>query len=630
MASPVVRAYLNQLATGDAATDWLTWVLQHPLLSTGPLADRGAGVGWRVLVLGCGGGWLERAIAVRPEIASIDACDVAEQAVAEARAEATRGGLAPKLSYHVVDLNHEPPPGGPYDLVIAHSVLHHVENLEYAYAELAQVLAPEGALVVNEYVGPRRFQFGDDQMAVINGFLARLPERYRHSVMMPGAVFPHKVVPTVEEMIATDPSESVRSDELLAFTRRYFRVAEEVAYGGTVLQHGLYDIVQNFDPTEADDVRLLGLLCLLEEALLREGVLPSDYALLLATQRVTLADGAEERATNAAAVALYPQAETRLGGQSDSPRGGLWLAPRQPVPRAVPVEAILAATTASQSAEPAATATAVAPRLRIHSRPLRDRRHGLDLEPVRRHVHRLATGNPDCDWTSAVLGNLLPEGLPARPRRALVFDREGGWLAAAVESSTRIGPVDVDVVVMKPGDRDRPQLPPPIGSYDLIFSNGWLGSAANRQHFASDLIAALAPGGFLVGDEWVGPEDGRTDPRTLGYARQVGELMQAPGAPPATAREVRRDRWVDFEHGRLRRLFGPRERSLDEILGPRAEILIERPTGGALLQRVLAPAWDLASETAETLASLTGFLEELLTEAGVMKSEYACFIARRR
>lgn len=634
MGSPVVRAYLNQLVSGDPAADWLTWALHRPALAR--RRPRPGQAGLRVLVLGCGTGWLERSLARRPQVASIDACDVAEGAVAEAAETARREGLGETIRYHVVDLNAEPPPGGPYDLAVAHSVLHHVENLELAYPALYDCLVPGGVLLLNEYVGPRRFQWSGEQMAVINAVLARLPERYRRSAVMGGAVYPHKEVPTEAQMIATDPSESVRSDELLAFTRRHFEVLEEVAYGGTVLQQLLYDVVQNFDPARLADARLLGLACLLEEALLREGVLPSDYAVVLA-RRPEDSRRAEQGARGSTA--------GRLGG-----RGPLTLTPPQPVPRAVPVR-LLAAAAAGSEPPPA-------PRRTIHSRPLRDRRHGMDLPPVRRHLHRLATGDPDCPWITWVLGRLLPEQGGA-PGRALVVEAPPAWLAPAVAAAPRVAAADVLVPSFDDEGRLRfafaaagaSEPPRPAAealaglapaAYLFVFTNGWLGRAPDRAGVGRALVAALAPGGLLIGDEWLGPADGRTSPRTLRYARELAELLQPAGAPAAGWKERLRARLVEIEHGWLRRRSAPPESGLEALLGAAVEIVVERPTGGALLQRVLPAAADLWEElsgagadpgerdAALAFAALAAYAEERLTEAGVVDPEYACFVARRR
>jgi 2-polyprenyl-3-methyl-5-hydroxy-6-metoxy-1,4-benzoquinol methylase len=111
MANTAVLMHLNERATGDPARDWLSsWAHRWFV-----------GQNLRVLVLGCGEGWLERALAQWPFVARIDAVDFAEEAVARAR-ELGRG-LA-KIEYGVVDLNRDELPRDTYDIVVAHSVLH--------------------------------------------------------------------------------------------------------------------------------------------------------------------------------------------------------------------------------------------------------------------------------------------------------------------------------------------------------------------------------------------------------------------------------------------------------------------------------------------------------------------------
>src|SRR4051812_9473871 len=164
MASTAVLMHLNERATGDPARDWLSsWAHRYF-----------AGSDLRVLVLGCGEGWLERAIAQWPYVSSIDAVDVSDEAIARARAI---GDV--KITYAVVDLNRDALDANAYDVIVAHSILHHVENLEHAFTEIERAMKPEATLVVNEYVGPNRFQFRDRQLEIINALLAALPERLR-------------------------------------------------------------------------------------------------------------------------------------------------------------------------------------------------------------------------------------------------------------------------------------------------------------------------------------------------------------------------------------------------------------------------------------------------------------------
>jgi SAM-dependent methyltransferase len=617
MASPVVRAYLNRRVSGDPRTDWLSW-LWHRYVRGHDLA---------VLVLGCGEGWVERALARRPEVASIDACDVAAGAVAAAAERARAEGLAGKIRYHVVDLDSEPLPGGPWDVAVAHSVLHHVARLEHCYAELSKGLRPGGLLLVNEYAGPRRFQFTPAQMRVIDGCLTRLPERLRLSTVTGGPCVA-KQVPDEDLLAATDPSEAVRSDEVLPLLQRRFEVLAEHDAGGTVLHLLLYDLVQNFDSADPRENRILALLCLLEESLIDAGVLPSDFKVVAAGNRRP----APEPEGRAAAALLYEA--LRQGVRH----------PHRP-PGALPSEVIhRAAAEGGNPPDVLAPPPVPAGRLRIHSRPLRDRRHGLDLQPVREALHIRAVGWPGSDWTTHALERFTPE---CGPGPTLVLDTPDGWLARRLVADPAAGEVDLlvpesqgrgglrleyrahDEAGSVPADgRTEPAVAPPSSRYARAFTNGWLGRAPDRPALLVRLAAALRSGGLLIGDECTGPEDGRTTVSALRHARALLDLLPPPNATPPSRR---RDRLVEFEH-RLRERFGPPRRPLLDLLAPHFRLLDHRPQLGTLLQRVLAvaePFLDPDDDRDAAFLCLLCYYEEVLTDAGVIPADYACFVAGR-
>ncbi|HEX6085640.1 MAG TPA: class I SAM-dependent methyltransferase [Thermoanaerobaculia bacterium] len=259
MANTAVLMHLNERATGDPARDWLSsWA--HRWF---------AGDALRVLVLGCGEGWLERAVAQWPFVARIDAVDFAADAVARAKDAAKD---IDKIHYGVLDLNRDELPADTYDVVLAHSVLHHVENLEHAYAQLQKTMRANATLILNEYVGPNRFQYSDDVLSIINMLLACIGQ-------------PPKQRPTVDEMLANDPTEAVRSEELLAFTERTFEVLERKPIGGTILQHLLYETIAGFRFENARERSILEMLCTIEAMLVDSGRVPCDYVILAARKK---------------------------------------------------------------------------------------------------------------------------------------------------------------------------------------------------------------------------------------------------------------------------------------------------------------------------------------------------------
>jgi SAM-dependent methyltransferase len=271
MASGAVLLHLNERATGDPAHDWLsTWAAQF--------FD---GENLRVLVLGCGEGWLERALVVqRPNIARIDACDFAADAVARARAQAP-----PKIDYSVKDLNVDTLPPKTYDVIIAHAVLHHIERLEHAFDEIERALKDDGTLIVNEYAGPNRFQYDDTVLALINELLAALPKRFRRSSLT-GAFYESKQRPTVEEMIANDPSEAVRSADLLPMIESRFDIIDRRNIGGAIAQHLLYDIVLNFPFDDSVARSAIEMICAFDGIATDKKIVPCDFVICSAGLRL--------------------------------------------------------------------------------------------------------------------------------------------------------------------------------------------------------------------------------------------------------------------------------------------------------------------------------------------------------
>ena len=111
--SAALQRHLNRTATGNPSQDWLSHVRMHHL---------GATVR-NVLVLNCGFGYLERALARQGGIGKIVAVDADSDAVARARLQAERLHL-PQISYAVFDPERDPLPAGPWDAVLAEGLLH--------------------------------------------------------------------------------------------------------------------------------------------------------------------------------------------------------------------------------------------------------------------------------------------------------------------------------------------------------------------------------------------------------------------------------------------------------------------------------------------------------------------------
>jgi SAM-dependent methyltransferase len=277
LAHPQVRDRVNRLASGRPDQD-----------AYGRLAELLAARGWalpvpRALSLGCGFGALERDLVARGLVQHFEAFDLAEGAIAEARRLAAQAGLDQRIAYRVADLEHVDFPPGSIDVVFAHSSVHHVERLEALFAAVARALRPGGLFHLHEFVGPTRFQWTDAQLQLGNALLDALPPHLRR--LPNGTPKPPLTRPTIADMIAADPSEAIRSADILPLLRTRFTVIEERPLGGALLHNVLGDIAQNFDPDSVQDSAILSRLFAAEDAAMAAGTIGTDFATATAIVR---------------------------------------------------------------------------------------------------------------------------------------------------------------------------------------------------------------------------------------------------------------------------------------------------------------------------------------------------------
>ena len=172
--------------------------------------------------------------------------------------------------------------------------------------------------VFNEFVGPSQFQWSEKQLKIMNELLEILPNRYKVDVTS-GRLKERIYRPSIEYMNETDPSEAIRSSEIVPLVIKYFDIEERVDYGGTILHLLLHTIVSNFDPSKEEDVAILRLLRYIEDILIKEKILPSDFTLIVARNNksklktsVDVYKNIEERKQRSASELQYLSKNTSL------------------------------------------------------------------------------------------------------------------------------------------------------------------------------------------------------------------------------------------------------------------------------------------------------------------------------
>jgi 2-polyprenyl-3-methyl-5-hydroxy-6-metoxy-1,4-benzoquinol methylase len=277
--SPAVMRHVNRMISGDPDVGWLEYACRKYLMKNGRGVARG-------LSIGCGGGALERHARQAGACETIDAIDIAPGAIEEARKMATLAGVT-GINYAVANLDGLELAANTYSVAFASSSIHHVINLEQLFANVAKCLEPGGLFIMLEYVGASQFQFSEKAVQIINDILALLPLACRQRFSNPGEYVAKFDRTTIEYMNEMDPSEAIRSADILPLLAKTFTIIEKKDFGGTLLHMLLQDIVHNFPDDLVERAAILNLLLYLETLLIRENVIPSDFCFVVSTPLLT-------------------------------------------------------------------------------------------------------------------------------------------------------------------------------------------------------------------------------------------------------------------------------------------------------------------------------------------------------
>ncbi len=238
----------------------------------------------RALTLGCGAGDLERRLAGYGLFLRHDAYDISEKSVEMAARAAKESGFT-NIYYQTTNINKVLLPEETYDVVFGFGSVHHLSRLEHVFSEVNKSLKKDGIFFLNEYIGPSFFQWTDRQIEVINSILKILPKRLKQVVTNPEFYKEHYTRPSVEEVQGVDPSEACRSEEILPLLESFFDVVIIKQTGGALLHSLLTNIAGNFRTENEVDIELLKAIFMIEDALMREGDIKSDFAVIVARKK---------------------------------------------------------------------------------------------------------------------------------------------------------------------------------------------------------------------------------------------------------------------------------------------------------------------------------------------------------
>jgi SAM-dependent methyltransferase len=264
---PLVQGYLSLRAVGG-----LLGLMEAVVNQVRDRTRPGA----RLFSPGCGYADKERILAAAFPDREFVAMDITPEILARARAETERQGLR-NLRFEPGDFNRLALEPRSFDAVLGLGSIHHVEALEGFWEGVRRALRPGGVVLAQEFVGPNRMQWNAAQVREGSRALAQLvPEEHKVH---------HRAVQPVDLafLIANDPSEAVRSSEILPTLRAAgFSVPGYAGAGCALLQPVLMHQIHTFDPRNWEHNHVLMTLFREEDRLMRAGVLGDDFAMFVA------------------------------------------------------------------------------------------------------------------------------------------------------------------------------------------------------------------------------------------------------------------------------------------------------------------------------------------------------------
>jgi SAM-dependent methyltransferase len=225
----------------------------------------------RALVIGCGNGWVERAIFDEGLAKEIDAFDVDPAYVKLARKD--RGDR--NINYFVSDFrsfraSHE------YDLIINHAALHHAKWLYRHCRALANALAQDGIFVTWDYIGPDRNQYDERHIAQLAQYNNCMPERFRTR---------WNLRPSLRLALEADPTEAVHATEIVRALENEFEIIERHDLGGGLAYPLLWNNIAEFEREDDEARGILASLLAEDDEATQSGRVPNLFTFIIARPR---------------------------------------------------------------------------------------------------------------------------------------------------------------------------------------------------------------------------------------------------------------------------------------------------------------------------------------------------------
>ena len=197
----------------------------------------------KAISVACGNGRKEMDLVRNGLIDHIKLYELAKNRIEEGKKLAKRYGIEDKVEFVYGDAFKLETTGEQYDLVLWLNAIHHMMDTRMAIEWSNDVLLPGGFFIMDDYVGPNRFQWSRIVMEYCNMARAKFPKSiFRRSEKFKKKR--HQVMRVVDQNLVSgvDPSEAADSSRILEAISFSFPRREEFLYSSGVSTLALNDI----------------------------------------------------------------------------------------------------------------------------------------------------------------------------------------------------------------------------------------------------------------------------------------------------------------------------------------------------------------------------------------------------
>lgn len=231
--------------------------------------------------IGCGTGGKELSVIKSGLVDRFTLYELADDAIAIGKKQTLAAGISPSRMDFKREDGLSDAAVEKYDLVYWNNALHHMFDVKAALEWSKRVLRKGGLFLMDDFVGPTRFQWSDRLIEINSEIRNELPEKYLRDPSDPRKLLPRKITrPDPNAIMKDDPSECADSGNILKELAHIFPDAIVINTGGGVYHLGLNDVLHNI--IESQDYELLEKLLTIDDQLAQTD--ETHYAVALAVK----------------------------------------------------------------------------------------------------------------------------------------------------------------------------------------------------------------------------------------------------------------------------------------------------------------------------------------------------------